>query len=737
MAAHVRRVTVLAGLVAAAWFFVAAACGVEAAPATTTTAPAIAQPAPVAAEPAAKPPSDSLAALQQDMRLLKERLAELISAVPDMPTVGPIVVSRVTKGYGDNHVWSILAYLVVMFAAASFGEAVVRRLFRPLYERLPTLDAQSDLGKLGVLLVRALTQLVEIAAFSLIAIIMFFVVFVGHEAARLVFWTIFSFVALLRVLSVGLRLLLVPRLPALRLPAIDDGSARHLYRGFILIGGMVIGAGLLNSFLFSIGLPPGLQMACSELLLIVGLSVIALVICRQRRMIATLVGIAPADGGRRGALGDLLVANWHVFAVSVLVGIGVMATVERLLTGQKQTARIIGTLGVFVCYPILYGLIRIIVRQFFEPGDAGERPQHLANADAANEGAGGDPADNTYGPVILRNSRIALAVIGVVAVIRIWDVNLSAMTSEGIGTHIAQSAFEIIVTLLLASSAWGIIKVAINRHLPHEKLGALDLVGEDHEAGVGLSRLETLLPLLRKFLFVTILVMVAMIVVSSMGVNIGPLLAGAGVVGIAVGFGAQTLVRDILSGVFFLFDDAFRIGEYIDVGEGKGTVERMSIRSLVLRHHLGPVNTIPFGVIRRVTNYARDWTIMKLEIRVPYETDLERLRKLIKNVGQDLAADPVHGPHFIQPLKSQGAYRMDDSAFVVRVKFMAKPGDEFVLRREVFRHLQAAFKNNGIEFASRRVTVDDRSDGDAPGDREAAAANIALLPSGEAARSRG
>jgi small-conductance mechanosensitive channel len=254
---------------------------------------------------------------------------------------------------------------------------------------------------------------------------------------------------------------------------------------------------------------------------------------------------------------------------------------------------------------------------------------------------------------------------------------------------------------------------------------------------VGLSRLETLLPLLRKFLFVTILVMVAMIVVSSMGVNIGPLLAGAGVVGIAVGFGAQTLVRDILSGVFFLFDDAFRIGEYIDVGEGKGTVERMSIRSLVLRHHLGPVNTIPFGVIRRVTNYARDWTIMKLEIRVPYETDLERLRKLIKNVGQDLAADPVHGPHFIQPLKSQGAYRMDDSAFVVRVKFMAKPGDEFVLRREVFRHLQAAFKNNGIEFASRRVTVDDRSDGDAPGDREAAAANIALLPSGEAARSRG
>ena len=170
--------------------------------------------------------------------------------------------------------------------------------------------------------------------------------------------------------------------------------------------------------------------------------------------------------------------------------------------------------------------------------------------------------------------------------------------------------------------------------------------------GTGLSRLETLLPLLRKFVFVAMIVVVAMIVISSLGINIGPLLAGAGVVGIAVGFGAQTLVRDILS--------AFRIGEYIDVGEGKGTVERMSFRALMLRHQLGQINTIPFGVIRRVTNYSRDWAIMKLELRVPFDTDLEKVRKIVKQVGKEILADPEYGPNFIQPLKSQGVHRMDE-----------------------------------------------------------------------------
>ena len=124
-----------------------------------------------------------------------------------------------------------------------------------------------------------------------------------------------------------------------------------------------------------------------------------------------------------------------------------------------------------------------------------------------------------------------------------------------------------------------------------------------------------------------------MIALSELGVNIGPLIAGAGIVGLAVGFGAQTLVKDILSGLFFLIDDAFRVGEYIDVGDVRGMVEHISIRSLRLRHHRGPVHTIPFGEIHHLTNYSRDWAIMKLELRVPFDTDIEKVRKIIKKIG--------------------------------------------------------------------------------------------------------
>jgi small-conductance mechanosensitive channel len=115
---------------------------------------------------------------------------------------------------------------------------------------------------------------------------------------------------------------------------------------------------------------------------------------------------------------------------------------------------------------------------------------------------------------------------------------------------------------------------------------------------------------------------------------------------------------------------------------------------------------VPFGAIQHLTNYSRDWAIMKLEVRVPFDTDMEQVRKIVKKVGQGLMADPEHGKNFLQPLKSQGVNRMDDSAFIVRVKFMAKPGEQFLLRREVFRRIQEAFAEQGIKFAPRRVIVD-------------------------------
>ena len=203
-----------------------------------------------------------------------------------------------------------------------------------------------------------------------------------------------------------------------------------------------------------------------------------------------------------------------------------------------------------------------------------------------------------------------------------------------------------------------------------------------------------------------------MIVLASLGVDIAPLLAGAGVVGLAIGFGSQTLVRDVVSGAFFLIDDAFRIGEYVDVGAAEGTVEQMSVRSLRLRHHLGAVHTVPFGEVKTLTNYSRDWAIMKLKLSVPFDTDIDKVRKLLKAVGRELAQNEDIKDDFIQPFKSQGAVEVSDYGFIIKTKFMSKPGKQFLIRRYAFNAIQKAFKENGIEFAKPKVEVTVAGDDD-------------------------
>jgi hypothetical protein len=152
-------------------------------------------------------------------------------------------------------------------------------------------------------------------------------------------------------------------------------------------------------------------------------------------------------------------------------------------------------------------------------------------------------------------------------------------------------------------------------------------------------------------------------------------------------------------------DDAFRVGEDIDVGDAKGTVEMIGIRSMQLRHHRGAVNVVPYGSIRRMINSSRDWVVEKLEFRLTYDTDITKVKKIIKRIGQELLADPDMGPHIIQPLKSQGVLAMDDSARLVKAKFTAKPGEQFVIRREAYQRIKQAFDEAGIHFAHRQVTV--------------------------------
>ncbi|WP_163834203.1 mechanosensitive ion channel family protein [Spartinivicinus ruber] len=306
--------------------------------------------------------------------------------------------------------------------------------------------------------------------------------------------------------------------------------------------------------------------------------------------------------------------------------------------------------------------------------------------------------------VIQTGFRTLLLGTAIVALAEAWGFGALAIINTEFGQRIISAGLDILITLLTAYILWEIIHSAIERHLPEPvtEEGA-SLEGEG--GGAGASRVETLLPLLRTFLLAIIVVSVIISILHSLGVQIGPLLAGAGVVGIAIGFGAQKLVQDIISGIFFLWDDAFRRGEYIEAGGLRGTVEHISVRSMRLRHHLGAVQTLPYSEIATVKNLSRDWITMKLELRLPYDTDIEKVRKIIKKVGLKMMEDEEMGPNMILPLKSQGVLRVEESALIVRMKFTCKPGEQWVIRREAYRQVKEALEANGIHFAHREVKV--------------------------------
>jgi small-conductance mechanosensitive channel len=281
-------------------------------------------------------------------------------------------------------------------------------------------------------------------------------------------------------------------------------------------------------------------------------------------------------------------------------------------------------------------------------------------------------------------------------VLGLWGIDLP------LGRIFAADALKIIMVLILGFVIWEFVKSRIDRKLKEEMP---DSDEDMEEGGAGGSRIGTLLMLLRKFVLAVMFLMVSLIILSNLGVNIGPLIAGAGVIGLAIGFGAQTLVKDIISGIFFLVDDAFRVGDYIETGGTKGMVEHISLRSLRLRNPRGPVHTIPFGDMGTVTNMSRDYIISKLDFRVRYDTDVDKVRKIIKKISIKIMQDEEMGPVMLDKLKSQGVRELDDSAMVMRVKFKTIPGEQFVVRREVYRMMQEAFRENGIEFAHRNVTV--------------------------------
>ncbi len=314
----------------------------------------------------------------------------------------------------------------------------------------------------------------------------------------------------------------------------------------------------------------------------------------------------------------------------------------------------------------------------------------------------------------------------------IYDFVLELTESGGLAAIAQQAlprALRILIilglALLLNRLLRRLIKRSVRRLQSGEGVGRLGTLrargplSDTTPLDVGRStmRAETLGGVLRSISGLVVWTIAVILVIGEFGVNLGPLIAGAGILGVAIGFGSQQLVQDFLSGIFMLVEDQFGIGDIVDAGEAVGTIEAITLRTTRLRDLNGVVWHIPNGQITRIGNMSQEWARSLLDIGVAYDTDLGHATMVIRRVLDDVAADPDWAPFVLDDPEVWGVEDFGASEITIRAVVKVVPGKQWNVKREIRRRLKTAFDDEGIEipFPQRTLWVrDDNPDGAVP-----------------------
>ena len=621
-----------------------------------------------------------LGAVNRGAGAARDGVVEIVTAIATMPATFRVVVGNLSEPDGVGVLWMALGMFALALVVAALVEFVVRRASRAWCEDLRTRPSAGLMSDAVRLLMRVALEIGYVLVFGAVMLGLFLMLWQGHEGRRILLLGLLGAVVIARVVAVLAILLLAPSRPEARLLPLDDAAAATLTHTVTTVAALY-GLYIATKNIF---LATGSDLEHAEaiglLLSVAILGVFIFAVWRVRKSIGDLIRGAGGNGPIANWVADL----WPVAAIVYLLSV-FFGRVWEAITGVPSRGGGILSLVILVALPVIdYALSRTLISA--AAATRNDRPSILAGL------------VTSYEPVLRRLIHILVIAGGVLALGKIWDLDLFGMAERSLGGQIASALLGIGLVLLIAYIVWELARTAIDRRIADEA---------NVPEGATRSRLRTLLPLMRIFIAITLVVMTVLSVLAALGVNIVPLLAGASIVGVAIGFGSQTLVKDVVSGAFFLMDDAFRVGEYIEVGDAKGTVEKITVRALFLRHHRGALNVLPYGQITRLRNTSRDWMIMTLDFPLALETDLRKVKKIIKTVSDQVAADPELGPAMLSPVKSQGVIATDESSLTVRIKYMVRrPGDEaFMIRRVAYENILKAFKEQGIEFASRRVAV--------------------------------
>jgi small conductance mechanosensitive channel len=497
------------------------------------------------------------------------------------------------------------------------------------------------------------------------------------------------------LLKAAARTALSPNWPALRTVPVEDTNAAYWYFWSSRLVSLIGYTLLFISPMLATSVSAELAEAFRIVVMFVALAIGVAIVMQNRDAVRARLLRGAGESGRSLLSRSLatLARVWHMVAIVYLIAVFV------LWVAEPETAL------PFVLRATLQSLVAILVGAVLSSA--------LGRLAAGGLRLGPEVKErlpllearlNAFVPNVLRVMRFVIAVAVLVVVAQFWHVaDVGAWLASDIGQRVLTAMISVALILLMAS----VIYLAVQSWIEYR---LNPLVGATMTA-----RTRTLLALFRNAFTVVLAVLVFMLVLSELGVDIGPLLAGAGVIGLAVGFGAQKLVQDVITGAFIQLEDTMNEGDVITTGGITGVVERLTIRSVSLRSLDGAYHLIPFSSVDTITNVMKHFSYHVAAIGVAYRESIPEVKQAMRDAFEKLRETPF-GADILGDFEMQGVVEFADSAVVVRARIKTLPGKHFALGRAYNEILKEIFDARGIEIPFPHVTLymGQLKDGSAP-----------------------
>ena len=605
-------------------------------------------------------------------------------------------VDNISNGRGIQF---FIETFLILFTLVSFCFAIeytFRRLLINVHKQLILAPEPGLLSMIIRLFSLTFFKILYLAVFSITGGILYLIFFRDQGYRGYYLCTFFTIIVSVRMISIISEFILSPKIPGLRLLPLQNNEAIYLYKWFMSIASFCPVMAQIIITLKTAGVSDELFLLLFSLTGFIPTIMIIIMIFQQKETVAIAIrNENNMDGHYEKSVRAIFAEVWHIAAAIYAIIIYIVWEIALLLTGHDLVFSYIMS---YVSIPFFLAADRVSWRLCCVAFSHKKIPSNLLYSlnpsDTSRLEDAIDSKSKKYIKMLQRFIRLFLLILLMLWLKDIWGL------SHAFERGFIKAGLSILITVIITNIIWEFTKTIIDYKIQQEKTESNSEIKY-----FASSRKSTLLTILRKVILSLLFVVSSLIILSSIGLDIGPILAGAGVIGLTLGFGAQTLVKDIFSGIFFLIDDAFRIGDYVDTGKECGTVEQISLRAIILRHQRGMIFTIPFGELTSIVNYSRDWIITYIDFFVPYKTNINELETIIENISNDLNQSSYFSTKLLEPLCFMGVRKLEDSAMLIRVSFKSKPGEQFNLRKELHKRIQQSFEENNIYFGNKKISI--------------------------------